>query len=220
MRTLKTIALTFLLVISGHAFSQEDNTRYDGNDQQTLFGNKKGFGGYIGVNSKSSEINGQMAYFIGGELGFVFGHSLNFGFEGYGMVTDVTSNTLNDEGDPYFLQMGYGGFHIEPVIASQSLVHVTLPVLLGAGGIAETSRPYLSGQLGNGFETEFEQKPYRSDLFLIVEPGVNLELNVFKFMRLAGGVSYKFISDAQIPNIERSDIQGFAGNLSLRFGWF
>ena len=96
---------------------------------------------------------------------------------------------------------------------------MTLPVLLGVGGIAETARPYFSGH-GGGFETEFDQKPYRSDLFLIAEPGVNLELNVFKFMRLAGGVSYKFISDAQIPNIERSDIEGFAGNLSLRFGWF
>lgn len=218
-KTLFTIL--FITTIGQWSMAQEvnDNSRNE-REQQTLFGNKKGFGGFVGFGSKTSEINGQMAYLMGGEASFVFGHSLNIGFEGYGMITDVTSNTLNDDGDPYFLQLGYGGIHIEPVIASDNLIHVTLPILLGAGGIAETERSYFKGQIGNGFEAHFDQKPYRSDMFLVAEPGVNLELNVFKFMRLTGGVSYRFVSDAQIPGLHKTDLEGITGNLSLRFGWF
>ena len=203
-------------MLSSLSFAQQNHK----NEQQTLFGNQRGFGGFIGLNSQMAEINGQEAYLAGAELNMVLGHSLNLGVKGMGMLSDVNSNTLNDNGQPFKLQLGYGGFNIEPVIASRSAIHVTTPVFLGIGGIAETYDPLWQGDFINGVETAFDQKPHRTDMFLMAEPGVNLELNVFRFMRLAGGVSYKFVTDTQIPGIETTDIEGLSANLSLRLGWF
>ena len=215
------IAILIITLLLGTAtYACEKCKQNENRDQQTLFGNKRGLGGYLGINSKCAEINGQPAMFMGGELSMVIGHSLNLGFEGYGMLTHIESDNLNSNGNPYFLQMGYGGFHIEPVIASDNLIHITLPVLLGAGGVAETFNPIWTGNVVDGINTDFDQQIHRSDMFLIAEPGVNLELNVFRFMRLAGGLSYKFVSDAQMPGISVSDLEGISGNLSLRFGWF
>lgn len=217
---MRIVILILTLLIGTATYACEKCNQEEDRDHQTLFGNKRGFGGYLGINSKSMEINGQPAMFMGGELNMVIGHSLNLGFEGYGMLTHVNSDNLNSQGHPYFLQMGYGGFHIEPVIASDNLIHLTLPVLLGAGGIAETQNPLWTGNVVDGVHTDFHQRIHRSDMFLIAEPGINLELNVSRFMRLAGGVSYKFVSDAQMPGIAVNDLEGISGNLSLRFGWF
>lgn len=206
----KGILIAIVMTASILSFAQE---------QQTLFGNKKGFGAFIGINSQAAEINGQPAYLAGGEFNLVFGHSLNIGVKGMGMVSNVNSNTTNTDGDLYNLQFGYGGLNFEPVIASNSVLHLTFPVLLGAGGIAETQKALWQEEFAE-FGDPLDVEPHRSDLFLIAEPGVNLELNVFKFMRLTGGVSYRFLSDAQIPELETSDFQGFSGNLSLRLGWF
>ncbi|MEM7161000.1 MAG: hypothetical protein AAF487_01040 [Bacteroidota bacterium] len=214
MRRMITMAIA--IMIGSLLFAQENQN----NEQQTLFGNKRGFGGFIGLNSQAAQINGQEAYLTGAELNMVLGHSLNIGVKGMGLVSDIESNTFNDDGDAYKLQMGYGGVNIEPVIASKSVLHVTTPLFLGIGGIAETYDPLWEGDIINGVETAFDQKPHRTDMFLMAEPGVNLELNVFKFMRLTGGVSYKFVTDTQIPGIETSDIEGLSANLSLRLGWF
>jgi len=214
MKRIVLIAIVFVYSIS--SFAQENYKQ----EQQTLFGNKRGFGGFIGLNSQMADINGQAAYFAGGEVNMVLGRSLNLGVKGMGMLSDINSNSTNVNGDLYKLQMAYGGFNIEPVIASNSVLHLTLPVFLGLGGIAETENPLWQGDFINGVETDFDQKPHRTDMFLMAEPGINLEMNVFKFMRLAGGVSYKFLSDTQIPGIERNDIEGFSTNLSLRLGWF
>ena len=187
-------------------------------DQQTLFGDKFGFGGYLGTNVKMTEINNQEALFVGGELNFVLNHSFNIGVEGYGMTNSVFSNSYNESGERNYLEMGYGGLHLEPVLWSESIVHITFPVLLGAGGVAEHSEDkYLYHDYSEEVWTE---KPYRSDFFLFAEPGVSAELNIFRMLRLAGGVSYRFVSDAQIPGLEKSMLEGYNVNLSLRLGWF
>ena len=183
---------------------------------QTVFGNKSGFGGYLGVNTKFSEINGQDALFTGGEVAFVINRSFNMGFEGYGMVNHVRSNNLSIDSDRLYLQMGYGGLRLEPVLFSESVIHLTAPVLLGAG---ETIRPYWLEEDGI-IDIDTDLSYGDSDYFFVAEPGLRLEVNLFKFMRLAGGASYRFMTDVDLGGVQTQDLKGFNADLSLRFGWF
>ncbi len=215
--------LVVLIVLSSIAYGQQVLEEQDGIEEQrevqTLFGGKKGFGGYLGLNLKMAEINDQEALMTGGELCFVINRSFNIGFEGYGLVTEVRSDNLGFDLDRLYIQMGYGGLHLEPVIASESLIHVTLPILLGAGGIAETTRPLWEEENGNVI-VDFDHHYHESDYFFLAEPGVNLELNVFRFVRLTGGASYRFTTDFDLGVMDRDDITGWNANIGMRIGWF
>jgi hypothetical protein len=185
-------------------------------EMQTLFGGEHSFGAFIGMQAKMTEINGQGAVLTGGELNVIINRKLNLGFAGYGLVSDVYSNSMDELGREYFIEMGYGGLNIEPVMFSNSLVHFTVPVLLGAGGIAESNFRYTQFD----YHEDFLGDLHRSDMFLFAEPGVNAELNVFKFFRVAGGVSYRWVSDVQIPTLNSATVNGWNANVALRFGWF
>lgn len=211
-----TLILTIMLM-SATMVAQDNN---DGQREvQTLFGNKSGFGGYLGLNMKLGDVNRQDALFVGGELAFVMNRSFNMGVEGYGMVNHVLSDELTDNSEKLYVQMGYGGLHLEPVINSEGLIHITLPILLGAGGIAQTTRPFYEEYDGE-VTIDFDHDFYNSDHFFVAEPGVGLELNLFKFMRVAGGASYRFTTDVEMGGLDKKDINGWNANLSLRIGWF
>lgn len=183
---------------------------------ESLFSTKQSFGSYFGFNSKYTEINGQEALLLGGELDMVISHSLNLGFQGYGLVNPVKSKKEFTDSSTSSLNMGYGGVNIEPVLFSRKLVHVTFPVFLGFGGIAETKKSYF-----NSDEDTFqENNVLASDFFMLAEPGAQIELNVFKWMRLGVGASYRFTGGVDLPNFNSDDLNGFSANMNVRLGWF
>jgi hypothetical protein len=63
-----------------------------------------------------------------------------------------------------------------------------------------------------------------SDAFMVIEPGVEIELNVTHFFRFCIGGYYRYTSDVDIqdPQFEiQSDIlRGFSGGVTFKFGRF
>ncbi len=98
------------------------------------------------------------------------------------------------------------GFFCEYTIFSNNLVHATFPVLIGGG--------------------ELEMNEYEADLnlgevhFFNVEPGVFLELNIYKYIRFNVGFTYRFIGNVNYRNMNQSNISGFSGQIGLKFGVF
>jgi len=185
------------------------------NEYKTLFGGEEdSFGGYFGLNSHYTKINGQDALLLGGEASAILNHSLSIGIKGYGMVTSNESNNFTDLGEQLYIAMGYGGLTIEPILFYNSAVHLSLPILMGAGGIAEYSKNNYHDYEHYNFDH------YNSDYFFLLEPGVNVEINVLKFMRISSGVSYRITSDIDMTGLNSNDLNGFNFDLSLKFGWF
>lgn len=184
-------------------------------DYQSLFRSEpKAFGGYFAINSHYTEINNNPSLLIGAELTAVINHSFNIGIQGYGLVTPNETGRETEFGDPTYLALGYGGIKMEGVSFSNSVVHVTFPVLLGAGGITEYSKNYYGG-----YYQPYNYE-YNYDYFFVVEPGVELEVNVLKFMRLTTGASYRITSEFDIIGMQDNNLNGFNFDLSLKFGWF
>jgi hypothetical protein len=63
-------------------------------------------------------------------------------------------------------------------------------------------------------------EPYDWDSYFVVEPGVEVELNVVKFLRVAFGASYRFTSNLHISEVPKDMMNGFNGNVTFKFGWF
>jgi len=85
---------------------------------------------------------------------------------------------------------------------------------LGAGGIA-----YITS-----YESFPESEPPANiedaTSFVIVEPGADLEINIVRFFRLSFGVSYRFTSVINLYETSTFPLNGWAGNVTLKFGRF
>jgi hypothetical protein len=145
----------------------------------------------------------------------VIGHSFSFGIGAIGLIPDLTLQN-KFEGQEVWVYGGYGGFWLEPTLFSRQAVHLTFPIMLGAGGIAYESADYI---LGNGSPINHE---YRTtyDAFLVAEPGARVEVNVAKFFRISAGVSYRWTEDLQLDSTPSDAFTGWSGGLGLKFGSF
>jgi hypothetical protein len=156
---MKKLIFIFLIIVFVVAASAQE---------QTLVRGKYESGGFGGIVLKVTNINSEHAVFVGGRGGWIIDHSFAFGGAGYGLVTHGLS----------VFPMGYGGLDFEYFVSSNDLIHLSIGLLAGAGGV--------------GYKDETMTGNHRS--FWVLEPSVNANLNVTKFFRIAAGVSYRYVS--------------------------
>ena len=58
------------------------------------------------------------------------------------------------------------------------------------------------------------------DHFFVIEPGVKVECNVIKALRIGIGISYRYTPDLDLKYTSSDLINQFTAKLSLRFGKF
>lgn len=205
----KLILTIFTLAVACFANAQDD-------EMQTLFKKDNSVGIYLGFNAKPTLIQNQETMLFSSELSMVFGHNLNAGVIGAFSLNSVYPNYYDQYGNPLLMEVGYGGFKLEPVLFSKKLAHVTIPITFGGGATTLHSGnfDYSNGNWNNSYDF------YDADFFFLAEPGINLEVNVYKHLRLDLGGSYRFTSNTYLLGSPNYSIQGFAGNIGLKFGWF
>ena len=202
------IVITFFAIfVNSTLFSQEKNNY----EMQTLLGKNISHGGYLGLSMGYAQINGTDALTAGARFGWVINHRLVIGFAGTGFANSMYhyNSTLQTE---TLLDGGYGGLFIEPVIGSRLPVHISFPILFGGGGVSLNKSYYEGSQ-------PWESYSYEEDTYAIVEPGVEVELNMLKFFRIAVGASYRLTTDVRLQN-KPYMLNGLSGNVTLKFGKF
>ena len=58
-----------------------------------------------------------------------------------------------------------------------------------------------------------------ADAFFIAEGGINVEISVFRWLKLSAGPTYRHVDDFDNGEIE-DQFRGFGGNISLKMGWY
>ncbi len=188
-----------MLTLSLSIFSQKEEQE----DFKTILGERGTNGGYGGFSFGYASIAGSDAAIFGGQGAWILNHYLSIGIAGSGFATDFKSDTTNLVG-------GYGGLLLEPIILPLFPVHLSLPILLGAGGIAKTKTYYYSN---NSYVVD-------SDPFFFVRPGAEIELNLTRHMRLALGAYYMYTSRLTVLGISKTALNNFSGAVTLKFGKF
>ncbi len=230
----KYLLIVVALAISFYSFSQENADVFDENTDEikTLFGDKAVHGGYGGFSVRYTEINNQEGLVIGGRGAWIMNHAFSIGAAGYGFFNEASPAPINlGMDEDYRIGGGYGGLLIEPIIAGKFPVHISLPVLIGAGGLVYT-KDYRD--TWNSMNNE-EWEPYHedADAFFIIEPGVELEFNLLKFVRVSFGAYHRFTSEIILesdmevsdPSIStelapRDVLNNFTFGFALKFGKF
>lgn len=206
-----------MLLTSTLGWTQTENTY---NPKTLLGAGDHSVRGFIGFNSKGLQLNDQIAVLTGLELDLVLGHKLNIGFFGYGKVNEVQSNYVDFQGFKHYYELGLGGVKIEPVLFTNSLVHLTFPIQMGAGAMSLNKRRIVDYNYYNDGFGDWENSLYDFDTFVFVEPSVSAELNLFKHLRLNAGVGYMITDRINLAGTSTTPLEGLTGNISLRLGWF
>jgi hypothetical protein len=206
-----------VLAVALPAFAQQDDeNKSDRSDEiQTLMGKNNAVGGYGAISVQYTELENRDAFVFGARGGIMMGHMMTLGLGGSGFFNDVHYDAAT--GQDISLAGGYGGFFFEPILMPKFPVHVSFPVLIGAGGVAVVS-------VNDQEKWNDNYKSEASDAFMVIEPGIEVELNITRFFRFCIGGYYRYTSDVDIQdpeyNVPTDILQGFSGGVTFKFGHF
>jgi hypothetical protein len=210
----QVILLTLLILVYSSAFSQDPEFEYyKSKEIKTLLGRNKAGGGYCAFTAGYSVIDEKQAVLFGGRFAWIASHSIGFGMGATGFINEFHYEPSIDR--EVFLAGGYGGLYVEPILMPRSPVHLSFPVLFGAGGISYVSK---ESDLNNNLIED-------SEAFLIIEPAAELELNLTRFFRFAIGASYRFPTSFDVglsgtPTASTESIKGMSFMVTFKFGKF
>ncbi|HRY99524.1 MAG TPA: hypothetical protein P5550_10765 [Bacteroidales bacterium] len=212
----KTITILFSLSLLSLSLAGQDTTNpvRRGDDIRTLFGNDISHGGYGGITMGYTQINDEDAWVVGGRAAWIINHSFALGVGGFGLMNDIPVDQYWQEEEKMSLIVGYGGILLEPIFMARQPVHLTMPILVAGGAISMAPGSYWTS------EQDWDPGAYHNDIIFVFEPGLELELNLTRFMRLSGGVSYRLTSEIELPGMEDDILNGYAATFSLKFGKF
>jgi hypothetical protein len=173
---------------------------------QTLVGDNFSSGGYGGPVIKTGFFGRNQAILSGGRGAWVINHRLAIGGGGYSMFTDLATGQNSDGDKPLFIDMNYGGFELEYIFNHESLAHFTVHTMFGGGTIRL-----------------IEHNPnvtIDTDKIYMIEPSINMDVNVNSWIRIGFGVSYRYSMGLDILQVSSSALNGFSGLISFKFGSF
>jgi len=205
----------FLLPIMGQRI-QDDQAGNSNERRQvkTLFGDHAKNGGYGAISLGYTEIDGRNGLMMGGRGAWIIGHGLGLGLGGYGFVNDPLYNA--DDGLYYSLAGGYGGFIFEPIIMGRWPIHLSLPILIGAGGVALTS-------YGEDIFTQldtYDAYLEEASVFFVAEPAIELEFNLVRFFRVALYGSYRYTTKLYMEETNPKALNGWSAGITFKIGSF
>jgi len=213
MKFFKPLILVFLILLSSGISAQENKNEY-----KTIFPSNKehrvDHGGYGAFNVGYTNIDGKSAIQMGMRGAWVIDHHIALGLAGNGFFNNLSKT---EDLNGYYLAGGYGGFYFEPIIAPNSSVHVSFPILIGGGGVSTIPQNYLDG--------DFNDFVYNYDFYFVFEPGVEIEFNLARFFRLGVGASYRLTNGVILnyplsPDIPKEVLNAVNFYVIFKFGKF
>lgn len=191
----------------------------EGDSIRTLFGKSGIHGGFGAASFRYTTIDNRDSYMNGIRGGWILNHSFVLGLGGYSF-TSASEYDEQLEGDGQFTG-GYGGLLFETVFFSGSIVHFSIPVIVGGGGIAYRKK-------FDDLQSIDEWGNVDNEPFFVVEPGIEVEVNVFRFMRAGVGAYYRYASDVELKyqdgnqqiNALDNPLTGPSYGFTLKFGKF
>jgi hypothetical protein len=214
MVVLLALAIPTMVAQEAEGNQPEEKQKRNPGEVQTLFDPHSGSGGYGAFSVGYTKINSHDAIIMGGRGEWVIGHGFGLGMGGYGFLNDPTYNPIDQLN--YSLAGGYGGLILEPILFGWFPVHLSFPILIGAGGVASTSYSsdwYDPYEYWDGYVED-------ATAFFVAEAAVELEFNLVRFFRLALFGSYRYTSDIIMENTSADALRGWNVGMTFKFGSF
>lgn len=211
--------VTLIHILATNTYAQRYSDDPPVKDEvKSLLSTNNEINGFGNVDFRVGNVNDKEALLIGAYGGVVINRTIMLGIAAYGLSSDLTfDGTLPSSGTARELNLygGYAGIVMGVMVASKEVVHLSIPVIIGAGNLDVSDDNFFSSFSGSDAKFTVE-----SSKFFVIEPGALLELNVSKTFRLGLGAGYRFATGTDLINVQDSDLSGLTGIVSFKFGVF
>jgi len=146
---------------------------------------------YFSFDGSLTQANDKTVWGLGGTLGSTVNHVFSIGLAGQFIVDPTIPDEIYSLVPPGYVYYnikkyyGYGGLLLEPTFFSKFPIHLTVPVVVGAGGVSyymsETAQYWTTGQM-----------KLQSESFFVLTVGARVELNVIKKLRISCGPTWRY----------------------------
>ncbi len=213
---MKKISLALIaMALSLTTYGQETKTLLGGT------GTNNTFGFSITGLSQFTQVAGNSALMGGAKAGLIINDKLSVGGYYLQNLNEITGPT---EFPNTYYDLKMGGAFVEYSLWSDRLVHLTIPLFIGGGELSLDDR-------GDDDLYDWDSS-YGDDYFFVIEPGIQAELNVHKYVRFHLGAGYRIVNgiDYQVTtglagatnnlDLGNNDISGFTISAGLEIGLF
>jgi hypothetical protein len=214
---MKRIIFTVLMLIVGSfvASAQEIETIFKRNsDSPTRIT------GYGAIQNSFTTIRGDFANLTGLYGGAYFNSKFFLGIGASTMSSNspVPAKYSVNPLERMSYQYGQFGLKTEYVVASNKPVHIAFGLFSGAGFTLQYDRfDWDDDDFFDDFDDLYE---HDTDWFFVVEPAVQVELNLMRWLRLAPGVSYRTTIGSDGLGLGDRELSNLSYNITLKIGKF
>jgi hypothetical protein len=190
------------------------------NEIKTVFGPSKSVGGYGAISNKFTYLGDSYANLIEAYGGVFINKRFMIGFGGAATTNFIPvplQYSLNPMRNMSY-QYSQAGLVTEYVMGSDKAFHLAFSLFAGSGFTMQYERP-----TWNHDTYDYDSYEYYGggeDFFFVAEPGVQLEINVFKWMRFSPGVSYRAAFGSSAVGLTDTDLSKMSYNATFKFGKF
>lgn len=213
----KIITLLVCTLALAHARAQRYEDVNDPKEVKSLLSKNNQIEGFGGLDLKISDIIDERTLLAGGYGGVIINRSYFLGIAAYGLATRPAMDGIvpgPNTKKRLTLYGGYGGVVVGGTILGREVIHISLPVTFGAGNLDVSDDDFFDQGLG---DTQFTVE---NSTFFVIEPAAQLEFNITSYLRIATGVSYRWVTGLELVNVTNDDLIGLTGVLSIRIGRF
>ncbi len=228
-----SLSLAIALAIGTSSYAQIADSTTTANapkKTQTILGSLKPkvntLGLYVSSEFQYLGAAGAYAAATGGSGMLLINERLGLGVAGYS-ARNFTPTALNNSG--LRMRYAYGGGQIEYTFAPHRLLHVSVPLLIGAGTARVDSTNSLSGWGRGRDRDDWNNGSDNQNSFFVLQPGLRLETNVFRFAKLFVGANYRavmgtsnvaYTSGGVSSTVSNSQLSGLSFNAGVKLGLF
>jgi hypothetical protein len=213
MERIFTAALLILIAFGGRVSAQEIDTVFKKSSKRSIRC-------YGAVSNKFTKLNGDYANIVAVYGGIYLKHRLMLGM-GLGFTTNGVPVPIELRAVPdlkLIYQYSQLGFAAEYVIGSNRTIILVGHLFTGAGFSIQHYHAYIN--LRDDDLKEYENMDDDWNRFFVTEPGVQAEINVFRWMRLGSGISYRAAFGSDSKDLSNKDLSNISYNATLKFGGF
>ena len=151
------------------------------------------------------------------------------GLAGYSTMNNFTPTALNAK-SLLNLNVMYGGLKMEYTPNPNAAVHVSFPLLIGGGmarvDSAGNNRNGFGGFGGRDHDGFRGQNGRGNTSFFVIQPGINVEANIIRFLKIYVGASYRLTPSVNtettttLPTPTANQLSGLNFSAGVKLGLF
>lgn len=195
--------------------------RYEEHHIKTIFNNHgpRSSGGYVALSNKFTSMNGDFANLVEIYGGWYINHRFLIGIGGAATTNHIPVPVAHSVNPLARMSYEYiqAGLMTEYVIGSDRAVHLAVQLFVGGGGTLQYER---YGWEDEDYWNEYEDYDHDENVFAVAEPGVRVEVNVFRWLRFSPGISYRVTYGSEGKGLSDNALESTSVNMTLKIGKF